>query len=285
MSEDREALRQEILNNLNTVPKLPAAVTRVLALVNDPDSSVADVMGAVETDPALTAETLRIANSAYFAGPRRIGSLKEAGVLLGLNRVMQLVLAAAVFPISTRPVPGYDLEQGALVDGMLAVAVGTEILARELKRIPPSHAFTAGLLHDIGKLAMGNIVARCRGEIRDCAMVEGISYEEAERMILGMDRAEAGAAMLLSWQLPENVVIAVRWHLQPEQVTEEPFVVDLVHVARLLAAQCGIGLGQDGLQYKLSDIARERLKLTDDVTDRAAEGMVSAFQEIRNQFG
>ncbi len=285
MSEDREALRQEILNNLNTVPKLPAAVTRVLALVNDPDSSVADVMGAVETDPALTAETLRIANSAYFAGPRRIGSLKEAGVLLGLNRVMQLVLAAAVFPISTRPVPGYDLEQGALVDGMLAVAVGTEILARELKRIPPSHAFTAGLLHDIGKLAMGNVVARCRGEIRDCAMVEGISYEEAERMILGMDRAEAGAAMLLSWQLPENVVIAVRWHLQPEQVTEEPFVVDLVHVARLLAAQCGIGLGQDGLQYKLSDIARERLKLTDDVTDRAAEGMVNAFQEIRNQFG
>jgi HD-like signal output (HDOD) protein len=91
--------------------------------------------------------------------------------------------------------------------------------------------------------------------------------------------------MLLSWQLPENVVIAVRWHLQPEQVTEEPFVVDLVHVARLLAAQCGIGLGQDGLQYKLSDIARERLKLTDDVTDRAAEGMVNAFQEIRNQFG
>jgi len=285
MSEDREALRQEILSNLNTVPKLPAAVTRVLSLVNDPDSSVADVMGAVETDPALTAETLRIANSAYFAGPRRIGSLKEAGVLLGLNRVMQLVLAAAVFPISTRPVPGYDLEQGALVDGMLAVAVGTEILARELKRIPPSHAFTAGLLHDIGKLAMGNVVARCRAEIRDCAMVEGISYEEAERMILGMDRAEAGAAMLLSWQLPENVVIAVRWHLQPEQVTEEPFVVDLVHVARLLATQCGIGLGQDGLQYTLSDVTRERLKLTDEVTDRTAAGMVKAFQEIRSQFG
>lgn len=285
MNEDREALRQEILASLGAMPKLPAAVTRVLALVNDPDSSVTDVMSAVETDPGLTAETLRIANSAYFAGPRRIGSLKEAGVLLGLNRVMQLVLAAAVFPIGARPVPGYDLEQGALVDGMLAVAVGTEILARELKRIPPSHAFTAGLLHDIGKLAMGNVVARCKAEIRDCAMVEGISYEEAERLILGMDRAEAGAALLLSWQLPENVVTAVRWHLQPEQVTEEPFVVDLVHVSRLLATQCGIGLGHDGLQFKLSDIARHRLKLTDEITDRTAEGMIQAFKEIRAQFG
>jgi HD-like signal output (HDOD) protein len=285
MNEDREELRREILATLDTVPKLPVAVTRVLALVNDPDSGVADVMSAVETDPGLTAETLRIANSAYFAGPRRIGSLKEAGVLLGLNRVMQLVLAAAVFPIGARPVPGYDLEQGALVDGMLAVAVGTEILSRELKRIPPSHAFTAGLLHDIGKLAMGNVVARCKQEIRDCALVEGLSYEQAERYILGIDRAEAGAALLLSWQLPDNVVTAVRWHLQPEQVTEEPYVTDLVHVSRLLATQCGLGLGQEGLNYKLSDTAYQRLGLNDDLTDRTTQGMVQAFKEIRAQFG
>lgn len=278
-------LRDEVLRNVEETPKLPAAVTRVLALVNDPDSSIPDVMAAVETDPGLTAETLRIANSAYFAGPRKIASLRDAGVLLGLNRIMQLVLAAAVFPIGARPVPGYDLEEGALVDGMLAVAVGAEVLARELKKLPPSHAFTAGLLHDIGKLAMGNVVARCRQEIRDCAMVEGISYEQAERMLLGIDRAEAGAAMLRAWNLPDNVVTAVRWHLQPEQVEQEPFVVDLVHVSRMLATQCGLGLGEDGLQYAPSETSRRRLGLTEEIEDRATARMVEAFREIRAQFG
>ncbi|MFM1919312.1 MAG: hypothetical protein RLZZ303_946 [Candidatus Hydrogenedentota bacterium] len=280
-----DEFRDEILRNVAETPKLPAAVTRVLALVNDPDSSIPDVMAAVETDPGLTAETLRIANSAYFAGPRKIASLRDAGVLLGLNRIMQLVLAAAVFPIGARPVPGYDLEEGALVDGMLAVAVGAEVLARELKKLPPSHAFTAGLLHDIGKLAMGNVVARCRQEIRDCAMVEGISYEQAERMLLGIDRAEAGAAMLRAWNLPDNVVIAVRWHLQPEQVEQEPFVVDLVHVSRMLATQCGLGLGEDGLQYTPSETSRQRLGLTEEIEDRATARMVEAFREIRAQFG
>lgn len=280
-----DEFRDEILRNVAETPKLPAAVTRVLALVNDPDSSIPDVMAAVETDPGLTAETLRIANSAYFAGPRKIASLRDAGVLLGLNRIMQLVLAAAVFPIGARPVPGYDLEEGALVDGMLAVAVGAEVLARELKKLPPSHAFTAGLLHDIGKLAMGNVVARCRQEIRDCAMVEGISYEQAERMLLGIDRAEAGAAMLRAWNLPDNVVTAVRWHLQPEQVEQEPFVVDLVHVSRMLATQCGLGLGEDGLQYAPSETSRRRLGLTEEIEDRATARMVEAFREIRAQFG
>lgn len=280
----RDEFRQEVLRKLGEVPKLPVAVTRVISLASNPDSSVPEVMGAVETDPGLTAETLRIANSAYFAGPRRIGSLKEAGVLLGLNRVMQLVLAAAIFPIGTRPVPGYDLEEGALVDGMLAVAVGTELLARELKKHPPAHAFTAGLLHDIGKLAMGNVVARCRQEIRDCAMVEGISYGEAERFVLGIDRAEAGAAMLEAWNLPDSVVTAVRWHLQPDKVESDTFVVDLVHTARLLALQCGIGLGQDGLQYALSPITAERLGLTTELTDRVSARMVEAFKDIRAQF-
>jgi HD-like signal output (HDOD) protein len=278
---DREKLREEILASLGTVPRLPVAVSRVISLASDPNSSVPEVMAAVETDPGLTAETLRIANSAYFAGPRRIGSLKEAGVLLGLNRVMQLVLAAAIFPIGTRPVPGYDLEEGALVDGMLAVAVGTELLSRQLKKIPPAHAFTAGLLHDIGKLAMGGTVARCKQEIRDCAMVEGISYEEAERFILGIDRAEAGAAMLAAWNLPDSVVTAVRWHLQPEMVEGEPYVVDLVHTARLLALQCGLGLGQDGLQYGLSPVTQERLGITQELMDIVTARMVEAFREIK----
>jgi HD-like signal output (HDOD) protein len=281
-----EQLRKDVLQNVEAVPQLPAAVARVLQLAQDPHSSIPQIMEALETDPGLTAEALRLANSAYFAGPRQIASLRDAGVLLGVSRITQLVLAAALFPIAAKPVAGYDLQQGALLDGLLGVAVGTEVLANVLGKIPPSYAFTAGLLHDIGKVAMGDVVVRCQREIRDCAMVEGMTYEKAERFVMGIDRAEAGAALLRSWSLPDNVVGVVRWHMQPDMAPEEDrYVADLVHIARIIATEAGLGVGSDGLQYAPSTGSIRRLGLTEDLEARAMRGLINAYKDIREQLG
>ncbi|MBI1320825.1 MAG: HDOD domain-containing protein [Candidatus Hydrogenedens sp.] len=276
--------RKNVMQQVETVPQLPAAVARVLQLAQDPHSSIPQIMEAMESDPGLTAEALRLANSAYFAGPRQIASLRDAGVLLGVSRITQLVVAAALFPIAAKPVAGYDLHTGALVDGLLGVAVGTEVLANTLGKIPPTHAFTAGLLHDIGKIAMGDIVARCQREIRDCAMVEGMTYEKAERFVLGIDRAEAGAALLRSWGLPDKVVGVVRWHMQPDNAPEEDvFVTDLVHIARIMATECGLGVGVDGLQYSPSAGSIRRLGLTEELEARAMRSLINAYKDIREQ--
>lgn len=277
------SVREEILASLESVPQIPAAAARVLALCHDRDTGISEIMAALEVDPGLTAETLRLANTAYFAGPRSIATLRDAGVLFGINRIVQLVLAAAIFPIARRPVPGYDLGEGGLMDELVCVGVGAEELARVLDRTPPPHTFTAGLLHDIGKVAMGAFVADYSQQVTDLAFRKKLSFEKAEREIFGTDRCEVGAALLELWQLPEPVVDAVRWHMEPDRATCGHEAPDLVHMARHLAISCGIGLGMDGLHYTPSRTTVSRLGLQNYVVEKAMCRMMVAFEDVRRE--
>lgn len=101
--------RNLILSAATEIESLPIAASQVLQLAQDQDSDMRDIALVVEADPGLTADFLRLANSAYFAGPRRISSLQEAGVLFGLARIQQLVMASALFPIAGKELKGYDL--------------------------------------------------------------------------------------------------------------------------------------------------------------------------------
>ena len=102
----------------------------------------------------LTANLLKLANSAYFGIPAKVGSVRQAVILLGLKRLVQMVIAACTSAIMDRGVPGYDLPAGDLWRHSLAVSVAAEGLARELKMESAEEIFTAALLHDVGKLAI-----------------------------------------------------------------------------------------------------------------------------------
>jgi len=273
--------REAILLAIESAPALPTAVTEVLACVQDPATGVAEVMALVEQDVALTAEMLRLANSAYFAGPRSISSLRDAGVTLGLNRVLQLVLATAVFPVVRQPIRGYDLPPGQLLEHSVAVAVGAETLARKLGIVAPSHTFTAGLLHDIGKIVLGTFLEVDAGPIRERALADRISFDGAERAVLGVDHGEAGALLLENWGIPAAVVDVVRWHHDPEGHGGDKRVVDLVHVADLLTVQCGVGLGVDGLVYRPCVASLARLGLDQKGAEAVACSLYLDFRNLR----
>jgi HD-like signal output (HDOD) protein len=277
------SMREAILSSLDSVPQIPAAAAQVLTLCQDPDTGIADIMQVLESDPGLTAETLRLANSAYFAGPRSIATLREAGVLFGTNRIAQLVLAAAIFPLARKPVPGYELEEGGLMDELVCVGVGAEELARVLERTPPAHAFTVGLLHDIGKVALGAFVADYADEVRALSFDRGLSFEAAESELFGTDRCEVGAALLEMWQLPQQVVDGVRWHMDPDHAVFGNEVPDLVHMARHLALTCGIGLGMEGLHYTPARTTLSRLNLNDFLLERVTARMLIAFEGVKAQ--
>ncbi len=275
--------RDEILSQLHTIPALPVSATRVLKLIRDPNSSMGDIMKVIEYDPGLTSDVLRLANSAYFAGPRKISSLREAGVLFGTNWIHQMVLVSAIFPLASRPLRGYDLPPGDLLNHLLAVAVATEQLARLLNRPVPSYAFTAGLLHDIGKIVLGTFVEVDVEPIRKLAFEHQVSFEDAERRVLGIDHAEVGGALLDSWQLPENVVAAVRWHHHPSQCPGDSLMADLVHVADNLCIECGLGIGVDGLNYRPEAEVVERLHLRTRVIEQVTCVMLSELQNLHGQ--
>lgn len=275
--------REKILETVTLVPALPASATRVIRLIQSHETGLADIMKAMEYDASLTADVLRLANSAYFAGPRRISTLREAGVLLGTARVMQLVLASAVFPIAGRPLKGYDLPAGQLLDHLVAVAIGAELLGKQLHLQAPHYTFTAGLLHDIGKIVLGTFVEVDVEPIRRLAFEEKMSFEMAEEQVLGIDHAEVGAVLLESWQIPDEIVRAVRWHHRPDAAEGEVLVADLVHAADTLSIECGLGVGVDGLNYDVSLSVVERLHLNTDIADQVTAAMLAELQAIRAQ--
>lgn len=275
--------RDEILKKVSTIPALPASATQVIRLIQSESSGLSDIMKAIEYDVALTADVLRLANSAYFAGPRQISTLREAGVLLGAARILQLVLASAVFPIANRPIKGYDLPSGQLLDHLLAVAIGAEELGKRLKLEAPHYTFTAALLHDVGKIVLGTFLEVDGEAIRHVAFEERLSFEEAENRVLGINHAEVGAALLESWQIPEGIVRVVRWHHQPEQAGADSLTADLVHAADTLSIECGLGVGVDGLNYRIAPEVAERLHLKAALAEQVTAVMLMELQAIRAQ--
>ncbi len=278
------SMRKEILAKTTTISSLPACVTHVLQLLQNPDSSMAEIVGAIEYDPGLTADFLRLANSAYFAGPRKIGSLREAGVLFGTQRIQQLVMASAVFPLAQHPIKGYDLPTGQLLDRLVAVGVGAEELGKMLDLSPPHYTFTAGLLHGIGKIVLGTFIAIEPDPILELAHEDNIPFDEAERIILGIDHAEVGAALLEQWELPKEIVQVVRWHNQPEKYSGDPLVVDLVHYANILSIACGLGTGIDGLHYRPCQATVERLNPKTVITEKVTCKMLEEVKTVRSEY-
>ncbi|MBI2422173.1 MAG: HDOD domain-containing protein [Candidatus Hydrogenedentes bacterium] len=275
--------REHILKALPDVPGLPTAAVRVLGIMDDPDAGIADIMAAVEIDPRLTTNVLKLANSAYFAGPRSIGNLTQAGVLLGSKRIQQLVVAAAIFPVAGKQIRGYDLAPGILLEHLLAVALGTEHLAKALKYKLPGYGFTAALLHDIGKIVLGTFLEIDAAPIVQLAFTEGKSFQDAEYEVLGIDHAETGALLLESWQIPAPIVEVARWHHDPEQAVVDPMLVKLVHVADHVSFECGVGVGVDGLNYRPSERVVKELHLTTTMLEEVACQMMVALETLRPQ--
>ena len=245
---------------IKAFPAMPGAALKLLSLADAPCATVQQIEDALRQDPGLTANVLKLANSAYFGIPSKIGSVRQAVMLLGLKRLVQMVVTTCAGAVIDRGVPGYDLPAGELWRHSLAVSVAARGLAAELKLPAADEIFTAGLLHDVGKLILGHFVQEDYPEI-ERALAQGMTFEGAEAAVLGIDHAEIGARVLAQWSLPENIVHAVRWHHAPEKFRSVDIMLDVVHVANMLCLMIGIGVGREGLLHEPSPIVTRRLGL------------------------
>ena len=234
--------RQEIIESIASVPPLPSASTEVIRLLRDPKVPSARIAQAIEYDPSLTTNVLRLANSSFFGFHRSVSTVKEAIFRLGTNQVFQLVVAATVGKMAQRPVKGYDLPGGDLWDHLVGTAIASTRLAETLHLEIPSYTFTAALTHDVGKVVLGTFVEVDAEAIRALAYEEKMSFELAEQKVLGIDHSEVGALLLEHWNLPEHLVDVVRWHHQPENYRGKDLrAANVVHVANVLCLMAGVG--------------------------------------------
>jgi len=224
-----------------------------------------------------------LTNSAYFGLPNKVGSVQQAVVMLGWKRLIRIVLSTCVNAVMDKPIPGYDLPPGELWRHSVAVSVTAEGLMKELNLGVDDEIFTAALLHDLGKLVMGEFVAEDLESIRLTAE-RGIPFQMAEREVLGTDHAEIGGMLMESWSFPPRFVDAVRWHHEPDSAENPSTLIDIVHVANVLCLMLGIGAGIEGLHYRPSAAVTKRLGLKPKQLEVVASQTLQWANELSNVF-
>ena len=263
----RDLIQRRVLKRVNDIPSLPQFVIDTLKKLDDPKSSAQDVADKLSRDEGLVLRILRLANSAYYGLPRRITGVSEAISLLGFKTVKSIVLAASVYKFMDGSFTGYALDRGELWKHSLSVAFASRYLAKKIKGLDDEEAYVAGMVHDIGKIVLNDYVRFGYGIIAKLVEDDQVPFMDAERQVLGFDHAQVGGLIMEQWNLPETYMLAARYHHSPWELPEESkahqVFVDVIHVANILCLMLGVGLGADGLQYKIHPESLERLGIAD----------------------
>lgn len=231
----RDAVLAAVLHPAR-LPTPPAVALRVVDAASSPDCRPGEIVGLLGQDPALCASLLRAVNSVAYGLPRPVASIERAVISLGLNKVRSLALGLSLPAMQPRHRPDPTAREYALS------SVGGAIIARELAarlhHPSPEDEFVAGLLRDIGSVFLRQsfpdewaaVVAQPGDPLEE-------SLCERERAAFGIDHAEVGAEVLKSWNLPEDVVLAIRFHHNPYQLTDPTHIAraELLWFAGLLA--------------------------------------------------
>ena len=259
MKIDPKVLMDNILREVSDLPSLPAVVSQLIELLNDPEANVKNLQAIISHDQALTAKVLRLANSAYYGFPRRISTITEAVIILGFATLKSLAFAASAFKMFNARFEGYTLNKGDFWKHSLICALSARIIAHRMKYKELEVAFIAGLMHDIGKMVLSKYVKNSFSEIIRQVNADKKNFTEAERAVLGFDHPTIGGKVAQKWNLPSTFYEVITYHHQPELSKDEKTLTSIVHVADSLTLMMGYGLGVDGLNYPLS---REALKVT-----------------------
>ena len=148
------SLASEIVGRIETIGTVPTAVAQVFGLVNDPKTTMADFERVVRPDVGLTANLLRCANSAYYRASREITSVRDAIARMGMRRVFEVAAGASFAKAVPAVLTGYGTPSASYWEHSIAVAVLADRIGREAGFTYPDLAFTAGLLHDLGKIVV-----------------------------------------------------------------------------------------------------------------------------------
>lgn len=257
-----------ILAHLDSLPTLPAVVVRLVELTLDPDCDFSEVIRLARSDQSITARILAAAGSAVYGIREPARTLDQAVPLLGLNVVRSIVLAASVFDCFA---PGAEKEGPAAFDRSsfwrhaLAVGCAARRLAQRHRSLSadPEAAFVAGLLHDLGKVALDCVYPKAYDRVAAQTDLARGDIADAERAILGVDHTVAGRRLAERWRLPRELQDAI-WlhHLAPDALPSsvaQPQIIGIVQLADTLAREQRLGYSGNYRFYELSPQIGARL--------------------------
>jgi HD-like signal output (HDOD) protein len=277
-----EALKKKILRTVGQLPPMPQTVLKAREVMANPSSDFKELGELLETDQAIAAKVLKLANSSYYGLSGKVGSIQRASVVLGHKALGELITMGGTASILGNMLEGYGLEAGQLWKHSIGVAFGSRIISNKKNPSLSNDAFTAGLLHDAGKLILDPYVLERQDAFQEFIANNDESFLTAEKQILEFDHSEIAFELCKSWNIPQALTTAIRYHHYPSR-SQGNELTYVVHIADGISMMAGLGLGIDGMMYQFEDNAMEFLGLQEEDLNHIMADVLTSVQKISKQ--
>ncbi len=258
---DPEALWKKV-TEIRDLPTLPAIVTRIMQMTVSETTTAGEIARLISQDAVLSAEVLRLVNSAYYSLRQPVTTIERAIVVLGFNRIKSLVLTASVVDLweNAATQKGFDLT--AFWEHSLGVAVACETIAKASGLAPPEDAFVAGLFHDLGKVVLDQFMGNVFAAVLQKVETRGTLIRRAEIDVMGFAHDRIGEWLLAEWNIPDIIVLGVANHHLPELAGEARAMAHIINLGDIITRALLVGSGGDSGMPELSESTWKFMGLT-----------------------
>ena len=244
----------EILKKVTTIATLPQVTTQIIKTVEDPKSTAHQLNKIVSHDPALVTRILKVVNSAFYGLPGQIASVERAIVVMGLNGVKNIAVAASLGQLFRGAMLCEGVSAKDLWAHCVAVAVTSRDLSRTLRMGNADEAFLAGLIHDVGILVSLQVYPERLRQVCEAARTGTSSFCELERKLIGWDHQQLGMGLAEQWKFPKGCQWVAGYHHDPLLLNEpQDGLVSIVHVADTLCCHSKHGCTLTASRQELGD--------------------------------
>lgn len=270
----------DVLKEIKSLEPLPQVAMRVMQLAREEDVIPRELVAVIQTDAGITAKVLKLCNSALFGFQREIASLHEAGNLLGVSTLVNLVLTSC----ASRYFRDYGRNAQATGKSRWEESVSNAIassMVAGMAGVDRPRAYTAGLLMNVGHLVMDRFAPEKIEDLR-AVIREGATRIEAEQEIIGMDHAEIGGRLAHRWDFPDLMVDTIRSHHEPRVAECDPHLASCAHLGEMFTQAVDMGEGLDGMAYPLRQSALRICGLDRDGFSKLEDALRKEMQKARN---
>jgi putative nucleotidyltransferase with HDIG domain len=274
-------LKRKIFKNLDGLLPMPQVVLKAQRLLIDPNSGFDELSNIIETDQEITRNILNVANSAYYSLKNNVCSVRQASLMLGLDVIAEIIMAAATSTLFGKSLAAYGLNPRGLWQHSLTAAMGSRKIAEAIRPSLANEAFLAGLFHDVGKLVLDEHIFSRNDAFKDYLGNSPDPHYKAEKQILGFNHTEVAAELCKRWKFPKAVTRAIRHHhLNPDPNDDLAFIL---YAANNLTRIDGNGKGNDSLPDSIVDMVIELLALDEDALSRIMRDVNKSVGQIENE--
>jgi putative nucleotidyltransferase with HDIG domain len=270
----------KLIKSIDSLPAFPLAVFKIGEMLHRGDYSAGEIVELIRYDQVMAASIVKMSNSPYFGVRQKIGSLRDAVVFLGRDNLLRIVQTAGSSRYFKKEGRGYTERVRELWEHSVAVALMSQILSRKIFSCEDEKLYLASLLHDVGKMVMGEAVFESFSEISRLVSSGNYSFLEAEELVVGIDHAALGGKIAEKWNFPKDIVEAIAFHHRPDLLENvDNDMAWLVYLADQVCLISGYTGGFDGLAHRGINAIIEKFNFH----ERDLElGMIQLDEEIKH---